>query len=184
MLILNQFAGLWGKPVGDPNVVTWSAAISHASMSVTNGGLDIGRGTGSGWGICGVIAKALTAADKYSLDLVMVTKEPTAHDEFGINAVTDGGTVSSPGYLLSNIASRHYGIQPEGSIANGNVVTLDFNGPGAQLKIYINNSLNATISITTGVSYYFAYQGYEPGGLCRISAQVYAPKAGFTKLTA
>jgi hypothetical protein len=179
-------AGILGAAAGaNLNAVTWDTGTSNGNYTFDNSDLDAHKVTGdSTWGHCAVVGKVLTAADKYSIDLEVISKEPVARDNFGINATGDGGTVTSGGYLSQNLTDHHYGIQPEGSVSASDIVTIQFDGPGAEIKFYINNSLNATISISTSVDYRFAYGNYRTGGEARIREQVYAPTSGFTKLTA
>jgi hypothetical protein len=183
MLIINQLVGFGGKPVGDPNVVTWDAGVSAGAYTISGAGLDVIRGSGDSWGPCAVVGRVATAAEKLSIDLELLTKNSNGYDSFGINLEGDGGTVSPPGYLTP-VAGRHYGIQPEGNVAANDIVTIDLDGPGAELKMYINNSLYYTVSVTA-LSYRFIYMTFTTtGGSCRIREQIYAPKTGFTKLTA
>ena len=178
-----KLASIWDTPpFVDPNVVTWSAAISSGLYTIDNGGLDVQKTSGGGWGTCAVLSKLMTTADKFSLDVEVLSYE--VYNGYGINLGTDGSVVSSPGYFAADIAGRHYGSQPEGSAPVGSIMTLEFNGPGLVYRLLINNVQYKSVAISPA-SYRFAVQGYaSTGGKLRIREQIYAPPAGFTKLTA
>jgi hypothetical protein len=182
-----KLASIWDTPpFVDPNVVTWDAAISSGLYTIDNGGLDVQKTPSSGWGTCAVLSKLMTTADKFSLDVEVVSYETGGYNGYGINLETDGGVVSSPGYFATDVAGRHYGSQPEGSAPAGSIMTLEFNGPGLVYRLLINNVQYKSVAISPA-SYRFAVQSYGAGitiGKFRIREQIYAPPAGFTKLTA
>jgi len=183
------------RPIGSPSLggagslqgITWDSATAYAGYSFANNDQDASKTSGDQtWGhSVSVTAVTLTAVDKYEIDIEVVAKELVQRDNFGIVKTADVGTVSSPGYLSSNVAGRHYGKQPEGSLSNGDIITIRFDGPNSELKVFINNvQFSTTISIDNTQSYYFTLNNYRIGGTARIREEIYAPAAGFTKVTA
>lgn len=182
-------AGLLGVAGNSGGVtgVTWDGATANVAYTLSNGDLDASKTSGANqWGdSVSVTAVTLTSAGEYEIDLEVVAKETGQRDNFGILKTSDVGTVSSVGFLSENISGRHYGRQPEGSLANGDIVTIRFDGPNSEMKILINNvQFSTTQSIDNTQSYYFTINNYGTGGTVRVREQVYAPATGFTKVTA
>jgi hypothetical protein len=172
-----KLASIW-----DLTRIQWDSAISSGLYTIDNGGLDVQKTSGGGWGTCAVLSKLMTTADKFSLDVEVLSYE--LYNGYGINLGTDGSVVSSPGYIVADVAGRHYGAQPEGSAPVGSIMTLEFNGPGLVFRLLINNVQFKSVAISPA-SYRFAVQGYGSNvGKFRIREQIYAPPAGFIKLEA
>lgn len=171
--------------------VYWDSGNSHGNYTFDNEPqsgkyLDAHKTSGdTTWGQAAQINKSMGAGSKYSIDFDLITKEPEARDNFGILKTSAGGTVDSAGYLAQN-TSNHYGFQPEGSVANGDIITLEFDYDGATLKWFKNGVAQATISsITTdSVEWTFAYGNNRTGGELRIREEVYSPSSDFLKLIA
>jgi hypothetical protein len=179
-----KLASIWDTPF--LTRIQWDSAISSELYTIDNGGLDVQKTSGSGWGTCAVLSKLMTTADKFSLDVEVVSYETAGYSGYGINVGTDGAVISSPGYIGADVAGRHYGSQPETLAPVGSIMTLEFNGPGLVYRLLINNVQYKSVAISPA-SYRFAVQSYGAGitiGKFRIREQIYAPPAGFTKLTA
>lgn len=175
---------------GGASAAVWDSVTANAVYSFANGGLDASKTSGDNtWGdSVSVTVITLTSVDKYEIDIEAVTRETSARDNFGILKTSDVGTVSGGGFLSEDVAGRHYGKQPGdggGPLADGGIVTIRFDGPNSELKVLVNNvQFSTTISIDNTQSYYFTLNNYRTGNTTRIREEIYAPAAGFTKLTA
>jgi hypothetical protein len=175
-----KLASIWDTP--PLTRIQWDSAISSGLYTIDNGGLDVQKTSGGGWGTSAVLSVLMTTADKFSLDVEVMSYE--VYNGYGINLGTDGSVVSSPGYIVADVAGRHYGLQPEGNALVGSIMTLEFNGPGLVFRVLINNVQFKSVAISPA-SYRFAVQGYGSNvGKFRIREQIYAPPAGFIKLEA
>jgi hypothetical protein len=105
-----KLASIW-----DLTRIQWDSAISSGLYTIDNGGLDVQKTSGSGWGTCAVLSKLMTTADKFSLDVEVLSYE--LYNGYGINLGTDGSVVSSPGYIVADVAGRHYGAPAGGERA-------------------------------------------------------------------
>jgi hypothetical protein len=165
----------------------WDADTANVVYVVDNGGLDASKTSGANqWGdSISVTSVTLTSVDQYEIDIEVVTKESGARDNFGILVTSAVGTVPGNGYLVQQSAGSHYGRQPEGSLSNGDIVTIRFDGPNSELKVFVNNvQFSTTQSIDNTQSYYFTMNNYGINNLARIREEIYAPAAGFTKISA
>ena len=179
------------RPIGSPSlsdlVGFWDADTANVVYVVDNGGLDARKTSGNEqWGdSVSVTSVTLTSVDQYEIDIEVITKESGNRDNFGILVTSAVGTVPVTGFLSENIASSHYGRQPESSLSNGDIVTIRFDGPNSELKVFVNNvQFSTTQSIDNTQSYYFTINNYGTGSHARIREKIYAPAAGFTKIVA
>jgi hypothetical protein len=165
----------------------WDADTANVVYVVDNGGLDARKTSGNEqWGdSVSVTSVTLTSVDQYEIDIEVITKESGNRDNFGILITSAVGTVPGGGYLSENSGGSHYGRQPEGSLSNGGIVTIRFDGPNSELKVFVNNvQFSTTQSIDNTQSYYFTINNYGTGSHARIREEIYAPAAGFTKIVA
>jgi hypothetical protein len=186
------------RPIGSPSlsdlVGFWDADTANVVYVVDNGGLDARKTSGNEqWGdSVSVTSVTLTSVDQYEIDIEVVTKDSGQYDNFGILITSAVGTVPGGGYLSQNSGGA-YARQPESSLSNGDIVTIRFDGPNSELKVFVNNvqsilgehgSFQTTFSIDNTQSYYFTINNYKTGSHARIREEIYAPAAGFTKIVA
>ena len=162
---------------------SWNTSVNSSYYTFADN-FTVQRSGSASWGYPAVSTATFTEG-KFSIDIrVNALDTSTKRTNFGIVATSQvslGGSnwLSKP--FNSNTA-HSAGVQDE-DYSTADVFTLNVNFDDKSLELLQNNSSVDTDSFSTSGNFHIAIQEYDNTSTFEVVDQVYAPPAGFTKIT-